>query len=223
MAGLFKSGAPVSLQSTKAIPRPTVPASPSSKGKVAFIVGHNYKDQGAINFLGETEYCYNSQIAREASQIMASWFEKTCYIIFRPPGSYSAQVRHVVREVKRLGVEVAIELHFNAYSQVTNGTEALVVDNSVASASLALELTSEIADEYGTVLRGIKGVRKIREGHSGYKMLHGLHKAGVTSTIVEPVFGNFSTAEAMNFFSKSQEYAILLARVLNKIGYLKPL
>lgn len=212
-------GSTAPVQSTPQNPSPVIPANPDADITFAFIIGHNEWDQGVRNFLGESEWSFNSRVAKRACEILAEDYGKSAYILFRPSGSYTAQVNHVVREARRLKVNKALSLHFNAFSNPTvQGTEALIVSTPTPKDDLMAKiLTDMLAQEYGVSQRGTQGVKTIPSGHGGYGMLRGLSRAGITATLIEPVFATHDTPETRDFFNREYKYAKLLAKFANKV------
>ena len=163
-------------------PKPNKPL--SSKAKIALVVGHNAKSQGAVNYRDETEFEFNSRIAKKLSK-----FLDNSIVLYRPAGkSYYAQCKAVAKECQKEGVDLAICLHFNSYDGSVQGCEALILDtkdpldNKVASC-----IMDSIADGYGFKNRGVKTVGS---GHRGSGMLMQLKEVGVVPVLIEPMFAD---------------------------------
>ena len=97
--------------------------SPSSSGglvKLAVVVGHNSKAQGAYAPypINQTEYQFNSQVAKEMVKMAENDPLLQIKVFYRKSiKSYSAQIDEVYRRVNDWNPELAYELHFNWLNQ----------------------------------------------------------------------------------------------------------
>ena len=205
-------------------PRPEIPSDPvqGSQVKVALVVGHNSEDQGAINYIGESEYLYNSRIARLVQDRLARK-DIGAAIVKRKPGvGYDAQVRSVKKQIQKLNPVIGICLHFNSYKKKAYGCEVLVTHGSRpghANWDLADAITDGLNERLGLVERHQDGVKPIKANHGGSGMLTMLEDNLVTAVLVEPVFANLETRESKIFFEREDLYVEILAKAIGK--YLK--
>lgn len=206
------------VQSTPKKPVPTTPADPKENINFAFLIGHNQWAQGALNYRGESEWSFNSRIARLASEILAREFGKSCYILFRPGGSYSAQVRDVRRQAREYDIHKLLSLHFDAFHNPSvQGTTGLTVDTPTdRDEKMAKLVTDLIAEEYGISQRGNQGVRVLSSNHSGYGMIRGLSQDGVATVLIEPIFATHDTPATREFFENEKRYAWILAKMASR-------
>lgn len=179
---------------------------------IAIIVGHNAKSQGAINYLKETEFIYNSRIARKLQRRLHE-LEISSIIIFRPTNaSYKTQCEVVANECKQFGIRYSINLHFNSFEGVIDGCECLIANTPTEiDNALAKEITRLLHDVFDIKLRGDKGVQTISSGHRGGYMLYALLDKGVLPCIVEPIFGDYKTKITDLFFENEEKYVELLS------------
>ena len=182
---------------------------PRLTSTTALVVGHNSKDKGAINFLGEYEYDFNLRIAKKVRELI------NIPVVLRPPiKSYSKQVRAVADACLKLNVKHTIHLHFNSFNKRSQGVEVLIrnTDNYIDN-EIAEFFVSEINKHFGIQSRGVK---EISSGHSGYKMLDTISAVGILSMIVEPVFGDSKSSK--DFFMIEDKYVNILCETINRYG-----
>lgn len=152
--------------------------------KLAIVVGHNERGQGAVRAdTNESEYRYNNQIA-ELMRGMAAEYEIDAKVFNRKPaGGYSREIRTVYGEADTWGADATIELHFNAASAAATGTETLSSGTS-GSMTLAKEVQEEMLGALGLRNRGIK-VRNRKNRQRGYLSLV---TGKAPAILVEPFF-----------------------------------
>jgi len=161
--------------------------------KVAIVVGHNERSQGAVRpDTGETEYVYNGKIARYMESI-ADEYGLNAKVFYRTSrGGYTREINRVYEEADNWGADACVELHFNAAGNPNaSGTETLS-SGSRRSLRLAEEVQMELVDELGLRNRGVK-VRNSRTKGRGYRSL----VAGRAPAILtEPFFATSSIGRA---------------------------
>lgn len=175
--------------------------------KVAVIVGHTSLAKGARAYNGESEYEFNSAVAREMFRTASISGNMAVSIYDRSRGGLSA----VSRDMKNYDPHLSIELHFNSYMRRAYGSEILVYKNSKnfdKNILTASYIAKGLQDDFGTKLRGniqvgpqsFKGVKALVNGRG----LHNLKIIEMSNPdtqvmLVEPFFGNFKTKEAQSF------------------------
>lgn len=150
-------------------------------GKIALVIGHNSASQGAVRATDKrTEYDWNGSFAVD---IMAH--SPGMYRIFRrtPGGGYSAEIKRVYAEVDAWGADASVELHFNALSSTSTGTETLT-SGSTGSMRLAKLIQPAMVDALELKDRGLL-VRK-RTERGGASLFAGRAPA----VLIEPYFGS---------------------------------
>lgn len=200
---------------------PQKPITPTDRvlmqdSKIAFVVGHNKRAQGAQSFTwydGEgnpvsvSEFEYWSKRFSVIQKRLHE--EKSIYvpIIFRPErGGYSHECDTVAEEVKKANIKHTIHGHFNSASYLVLGAECLIpktstpIDNAVAD-----YLTDLLNRDLGFKERGRDGVKEVSSSHRGSKMLYKCKRAGTLSSIIfEPCFGNVANKESKILFQQPE-------------------
>jgi N-acetylmuramoyl-L-alanine amidase len=200
-------------------PTPFVKAPPKkAKHRVAIVVGHNQKAQGAVNYLGETEFSFNSRIAQKVrSQVENLGYPGAVAVLVRPEvPSYTQQVKSIVGQAR--GFDYAVELHFNSAAGPASGCEVLVAPTrTTEDEAIADEITDHLSERMDIRERGRDGVVVVQQGHGGFGMMDALSRQGVVSVLVEPCFANVKSLESVAIFESEDEYASILAYVCVKM------
>jgi N-acetylmuramoyl-L-alanine amidase len=195
------------------IVEPEVPVEtigPVDNTPIALIVGHNAKAQGAVNYLGESEYVFNSRVAEKVALKVADKGVRVT-ILKRPAGvGYNAQIASIVKQAKMLDVRYALSLHFNYATPTAKGVEVLIKDTREPDDNLiAQHFSNLINTEFGFNKRHSGGVKTIYKGHDGYVELLEMYKVGILDMILEPVFAS-NRNEAKVFFENEDKYVDIL-------------
>lgn len=203
--------APVELNETPVLKNDP---SPKYQGIVALVVGHNENEQGAVNYLKESEWVFSSRILRKAQKKLTDrgWVS---YVIFRPSGkNYAAQVRAVVKQCVELGVTHAILSHFNSAVKGARGCEFLVPKSSTTIDNNMADMATDLIHErFGIKQRHNDGVYEVDESHRGSGMMFGLLNVGIYSTLAEPCFAGYKTEESSQIFENEDAYVDILVEV----------
>jgi len=134
-----------------------------AKFKLAIIVGHNAKYQGAVGNLGVTEYVLNSAIANilkthfQDSDIKIKIFHRL------PVKSYTKQMKALAKEVNKFDPNLALSLHFNAGSSKASGHEVLHLNKSVKGLKYAKMLDNEFDKHLPNKDRNLKVIHSKSE------------------------------------------------------------
>lgn len=150
--------------------------------KIALIVGHNARAQGAVRVTdGRTEYDWCGLLA-----MMIFALEPPRYrVIHRPPGmTYTGEIRTAYAAADQWGADATIELHFNSVAnELATGTETLS-SGSKGSLRLAGAVQAAMVQTLGLRDRGVKILgRKDRGGES-------LWVGRAPAILIEPYFGS---------------------------------
>ena len=153
--------------------------------KLAVIVGHNARAQGAVRAdTGESEYLWNGGIA-QIMENMAPEYGLEVRVFRRVDvGSFSREIRTVYANSDKWGAEASMELHFNsASSSSATGTEMLT-SGTADSMRFATCVQDQVLKALNLRDRGIH----IRGGKSrgGKNLISGRAPA----ILVEPFFGS---------------------------------
>ena len=150
--------------------------------KYALVVGHDSKRKGSYGNEGVSEFNFWDNFVNAITIPDGD----ECYVLYRPADidSYTQQMAHVHQQMKDIGVEFGVELHFNGYSDPrVNGNEVLYNGANVKSIALA-KLLDSCFDELPNRDRGIKVLTK---GDNGFGFVAGSY---IPCIISEPFFGS---------------------------------
>lgn len=150
--------------------------------KIAIVVGHNERSQGAVRVLdGRTEYDWNGEMAEYIHSLDPS---NTKVFYRTPQGGYSAEIDRVYSEVDEWGADCSVELHFNGVANSSvRGCETLS-SGTRGSRTLAKKVQSGMLKALPTRDRGVKNLSR---GDRGGRSLW----AGKAPAIMtEPYFGS---------------------------------
>jgi N-acetylmuramoyl-L-alanine amidase len=152
--------------------------------KIAVVVGHDAIEQGAFsNIIKKSEFAYHSEVAKLLP------FD----VYYRSKGgSYKSKMEELAEDINGKGYTLVIELHFNSFNGVANGTEALYFDGSVNGKRWAEVYVDKICSEYKTSIRGAKVIK--HKDERGYWFLKLMDAPAI---ILEPFFGD--NKEAVSF------------------------
>lgn len=150
--------------------------------KIAVVVGHNAKAQGAVRTTdGVTEFEWNSNLA----ELIQDGEPNGVRIFHRvPEGGYSAEIARVYGQVNTWDADVSIELHFNGGPATARGCETLTSGTS-GSMLLAKEIHKQIVTDLPVKDRGIKVLSK-GSGRGWQSLWVGRAPA----VLLEPYFGS---------------------------------
>lgn len=150
--------------------------------KIALIVGHNPKSQGAARVTdGVTEYVFYKKVAEELKALDPDQY----VILYRDPaGGYSKEIDRVYAEADAQRVSGTVELHFNAAGSASaTGTEVLT-----SGTRNSLILSNLLQDKMVVALRlKSRGVKQVTKQQRGGRSLW----AGrAPAALIEPFFGS---------------------------------
>lgn len=172
--------------------------------KICIIVGHGGKDKGAYNkSTKETELDYNWDLAPKVKALL----EKQGYIAdIHNRGNATSEN---IYGINKLGYDIIVSLHCNAYNGYSNGTEVLYWNTSTNGKRLAQALQDSIVQALGLQNRGLK---PIKYGDRGAYLLG---KTRAVAVLIEPFFidndKDFKVGK-----EKKNEYAISIVNGINK-------
>ena len=150
--------------------------------KLAIIVGHNSKAQGAVRVTdGVTEYSWNSALA----ELIEDQGDDV-KTFFRSPNEryYSAEIDRVYAEVDQWGATASVELHFNAAGDDRVAGCETLSSGSSGSTALCEALQARMVAVMGERNRGIKVVSKSERGGRS------LWAGKAPAALIEPFFGS---------------------------------
>lgn len=151
-------------------------------GKIAIVVGHNHKAQGAVRVTDQrTEFDWNGDLAK----LIQLHDPNNIKIFYRTPqGGYSAEIDRVYKETDAWGASCTIELHFNGSADPRAKGCLTLTSGTVASRRLAQAVHNQTL----RVLKNEDDGIQIRQRHDrgGRSLWQGKAPAIMT----EPYFGS---------------------------------
>ena len=173
------------------------------KLKVGLFVGHN-RGTGATAIDGSDEWESRKKVAEAAAALLSEeGFQ--AHVIFRNGQlGYAAAMREHGRTASKLGLDLALELHFNAYNGEASGAEIIVASQHAAD-TLGKAFVGSTETFYpDRVLRS--GGVKVQTSGRGYLFNA---KQRCVSGIYEPCFGdNTEWYEYANDVDKEASYLV---------------
>ena len=162
--------------------------------KVALVIGHNKRSEGAYSSIVGSEYNYWKRIA---DKIKSEIPELVDVYERKPNKAYILEMNEVLKELNKNDYKFCIELHFNAAaSEQANGCECLVYHKNNNAKELATNFMARLQNIFGSKIRGNHGIIEIQDSkiRGGY----GICKSKDTYILVEPFFGS-NNDESLKF------------------------
>lgn len=188
--------------------------------KIALIVGHDKLNQGAVAYTGETEYIFNSYIAKLVDRGFKRVLGAAGYELFIVDKT-GVPESVLIQRLADNGVWAAVELHFNSFDGKARGCEILVYKDAPRF-NLAFRQADKFSDllerEFGVFQRHGDGVKVIERKARGGRVLATLAKHGIVGWIIEPCFANLETAESRAILGNKEKYAFKILQWLKQIA-----
>lgn len=188
--------------------------------RVVVIIGHNRKAQGAVAYNGQSEYVFNTIVAKRMYEYCkANYPDIDMHVIDRDTGDISGAASKLKT---LLPVNVSLELHLNDASGDPRGCEILVYkgDNHYKDAViLADKITDWISEEYKIKERHVievdsykaDGVKSLADKERGAWNLKAMDQAGANvSLLIEPCFCRLRTRESEAIMENPEKYGEFL-------------
>jgi len=183
--------------------------------KVALVVGHSQKSQGARNATyGVSEFEFNRKLAHD---IEREWSEHNMsdeiVVVYRE--TYEA----LPHQINALGVDLVVSLHANAFDTKTRGCEMLYYHASKPGKIVATIFQERIFGVLQTIDRGVKP--KHSEDRGGY-LLRTTHAPCI---ICEPFFidNDADLLEADALFDSGMLTTMFCISINESLQYLRGL
>lgn len=147
--------------------------------KIAIVVGHNPRAQGAVRVTdGITEYKWNSELAERIRKLDPA----SVHVFKRTAGS--GEIRRVYAQVDEWGADCSVELHFNAFHDpAAHGGETLS-SGTDGSMALCRAIQKRSIAALGNADRGVK----VRTGKT--RGAASLRAGRAPAALTEPYFGS---------------------------------
>jgi N-acetylmuramoyl-L-alanine amidase len=155
--------------------------------KIAVCIGHSRSgDDGAVSVGGIDEWHHNQPIGEKIVAALVDQGHKALLVDVYSGKGYERAMGWLTEHLEDLGVEAAVELHFNSADNAgAQGHEWLYWATSTKGHALALSLEKSYAVSFPEARR--RGVLPITFGGRGAAFLRGTHCPAV---ICEPFFGS---------------------------------
>jgi N-acetylmuramoyl-L-alanine amidase len=147
--------------------------------RVAVVIGHNNKDEGARNKNYEmSEFRFNQQLAHDIDH---NFYEHNMVdeirIVYRETNYQDLPI-----QINELNPDLIVSLHCNAFNEEVNGCEMLYYHKSEAGKKVAQIFQNKIVNLFENKDRGIKS--KTSEDRGGYLLRY----TNAPCIIAEPFF-----------------------------------
>jgi N-acetylmuramoyl-L-alanine amidase len=159
---------------------------------IAICIGHSRKVQGrreggALAVDGTSEWGFNSKLGRRVVAILCDRHGVEAVLVDDYSGTgYPSAMRWLASTLRRRGVTLAVELHFNSAENANaRGHEWLFWHTSRAGMRLAVCLQAAMDAAFPSLLRrGVKGITGADRGGMFLRLTH------CPAVICEPFFGS---------------------------------
>lgn len=153
---------------------------------VALCVGHGRSgDEGNVGAGGISEEDFNLPLVQLVASNLRALGIRVVVISYYEGNGYTSAMTWLAAELKRLGVTLALEFHFNAYDKTKSGHEVLHWEGSKRGVVLA-EYMNDSYSEFFPHLPD-RGLKPKSSGDRGALFLSLTH---CPSCILEPFFGD---------------------------------
>ncbi|RKT35282.1 N-acetylmuramoyl-L-alanine amidase [Roseovarius halotolerans] len=155
--------------------------------KIAIIVGHNKRGQGAVRVTdGKTEFQWNSDLASRIRAYAEDDPYSEVRIFYRQTNmGYTKQIQDVYARADAWGADVTIELHFNAAADASASYTCTLSSGTAGSLALCERLQAAQVRVMGLDDAGVK-IRN-RGGGRGWRSLW---TGDAPAALIEPYFGS---------------------------------
>lgn len=176
--------------------------------KVALVIGHSIKKQGARNKHHEiSEFMFNEFLAdKVAIELTKKGIESE--IVYRGISYWL-----LPSKVNKTKADIAISMHCNAFNKKQNGTETLYYKGSVKGRTLATFMQTNIVKCLGLKDRGLKPCIASHKGKAGDRGGYLLKYTKMTCVTAEPFFIDCD-ASLMLGMAKTDELAVAYANAI---------
>jgi len=174
------------------------------KNKIAIIVGHRLKKQGAFSdYLFESEYQFNEKVANHLRGIADVYFREDT-----PFTTESYKRAQVLNKVNKGNYDLVLSLHFNSFhDENAHGCTALHYITNSRTKKLARKFVYLMNKEFGIRKRELIAISSKKQ--RGGQMVIGSKSDFV---LLEPFFG--SNPEACNFIGQHKRYADVIRKLI---------
>lgn len=154
--------------------------------KVALIIGHNKRSQGAYSHIVGNEWSYWRDVA---SKIKGAIPELVDVYERQPNMYYTREMFEVIEKLNSQDYKFCLELHFNSSTNKNaEGCECLVHYKSNKGKALATDFMARLQNVFDSKIRGNRGLIEVKD--SKERGAYGICKSKDTYILLEPFFGS---------------------------------
>lgn len=178
--------------------------------KLAIVIGHSAKSQGAVLYNGMTEWSFHQELIHNHLQGMLPGVVSEFQVFWRSSDMhYEAAIRDLTTRVNNWNAEFVIELHVNAYDGITvvKGCEYLHRKTDYKGFALG-----EIWQRKVSNLLKIQKRAPRAEGRG----LYNIEKYMCPAVLLEPCFGDVEHRESRAVIGDPAKYAQILVECLKE-------
>lgn len=189
--------------------------------KIALIIGHNQRSQGAYSTILGNEYSYWKEIAYKMKELQPETFD----IYERLPNKYYVnEMKLVLQELNKHNYDFCLELHFNSFDDKANGCECLCYYKTTQAQKIITQLLARLQMEYGLRIRSRRGIIQGKEivthgiilvENSKTRGGYGICNSKDTYILIEPFFAS-NPNEAIKF-KDTEEFSKFLVKFVNEV------
>lgn len=178
---------------------------------IGICIGHSRSgDKGAVNTDGISEHTFNSEVGRLTADILRKEGHTVHVIDEYSGGSYSSAICWLSDYLVKLGVTVAVELHFNSAGPFAEGHEWLHWFRSTKGQRLASCFNQSFKEAFPEAkVRGIKSADKEDRGSLFLRITR------CPAVILEPFFGSSKKETELYTKNKSTIAAAYAKALMN--------
>lgn len=148
-----------------------------SKKRICLIIGHGGNDYGAVNNnTKETEVGYNTDLVHKLKEML----DKKDYIVDVYNRGFNKLEN--VHYLNKIGYDIMISFHCNAFNGKASGTEVLYWHSSKNGKNLAQNILDNIIEVFGLANRGLKPI------DIGDRGAYLLGRTKPVTVLIEPFF-----------------------------------
>lgn len=176
---------------------------------IGVCIGHSRSgDSGAVNTNGVSEHTFNKEVGHAAADILRKKGHTVHVVDKYNGGSYSSAICWLSDHLAKLGVTVAVELHFNSAGPFAEGHEWLHWFRSTKGQRLASCFNESFKQAFPDAkVRGVKPADKEDRGSLFLRVTR------CPAIILEPFFGS-NKKETELYTNNKQKLAAVYADAL---------
>ena len=180
--------------------------------KVALIIGHNKRSQGAYSLIVGNEWSYWRYVA---SKIKGAIPELIDVYERQPNMYYTREMFEVIEKLNSQDYKFCLELHFNSSTNINaEGCECLVYYKNNKGKALATDFMARLQHTFGSKIRGNRGLIEVKD--SKERGAYGICKSKDTYILLEPFFGS-NLDESLKFSIISDVVALFVKFIKDNI------